>query len=86
MKLINRIHTTLAALAASVFAAITGKGAFPGKTISLKNLGYEEGHHSPQLLRGTTTFCSIEFKRSCRTSNQRKRRKHFRAQIANGSV
>jgi hypothetical protein len=78
-RFFNRVALAIAA----VFSAITGKSGLSGKPINLANafgLGNTMAH--PVFNGGG----NISIRRAHRTTNQRKRRKHFRAQIANGSV
>lgn len=78
-RLFNRIALAIAA----VFSAITGKSGLSGKPINLANaMGLGNSLAHPAFNGGG----NISIRRACRTSNQRKRRKHFRAQIANGSI
>jgi hypothetical protein len=78
-RFFNRIVMAIA----SVFAAITGKNTLAGKPINLANaMGLGNAMAHPVFNGGG----NISIRRACRITNQRKRRKHFRAQIANGSI
>lgn len=79
----SRFFNRIAIAIASVFSALTGKSTLKGKPINLANAMGLGGMPAHPAFNGGG---NISVRRARRTSNQRKRRKHFRAQIANGSI
>jgi hypothetical protein len=74
------LFKNIANLLAAAFSSITGSRGIHGKPINPSS--FEVFRPSSYAINGN----NIDIRRSCRTTNQRKRRKHFRAQLANGSV
>jgi hypothetical protein len=79
----RRLFNNITQLIAGALASITGSRGLHGKPINITNgLDLSDAYAKTATIDGGNIF----IRQSCRTTNQRKRRKLFRAQLANGSV